>query len=72
MSNPDRPPIIMETAPKFIRQCKQCDAVMKEPLKVKDKIYMFCSATCKEIWDHEHAYRMKAKPEETDDDGDIN
>jgi hypothetical protein len=49
----------METSPLLIRQCKQCDKVMTEPLKVGDKLYLFCSTECRTTWDHEHAYKMK-------------
>ena len=57
-----------ERTGKYVRLCKQCDMVMTEPLKVGDKLYMFCSMVCRNIWDQERAYR--SKPSERISDGD--
>jgi endogenous inhibitor of DNA gyrase (YacG/DUF329 family) len=48
---------------KYVRHCKQCGKMMSEPLHVEEKLFMFCSAQCHQIWDHERAYRTKKQDE---------
>jgi predicted nucleic acid-binding Zn ribbon protein len=43
-----------EKTGKLVRHCKQCDEIMDDPLKVGERIFMFCSERCHGIWTYEH------------------
>ncbi len=51
-----------------IRKCKQCGEVMAVPLEVAGKLFMFCCAECRRIWDHERAYRSQPQRKRSWDD----
>jgi hypothetical protein len=46
----------MSEPPKHQRICKQCAALMETPLELDGKLWMFCSASCKALWDRSAKY----------------
>ena len=53
----------------YVRNCKHCNAIITTPLEVGDKLYMFCSARCRQIWDNECEYRIQPKRKRAWEDG---
>jgi endogenous inhibitor of DNA gyrase (YacG/DUF329 family) len=55
-----------EMEPKVIRMCKQCGEVMLAPLEIENKLFMFCSLKCKNLWDQARQYYIRSSKEKED------